>query len=88
MFNSVLFNVLSNGEKVINVNFKENDAVATVTGLFKSDVMQYYGCRPEIYDRFWNKFKLIAGEVGFSFSWEKTEEGYYQIRLRAMDSKK
>jgi hypothetical protein len=31
---------------------------------------------------------LIAGEVGFSFSWDKTEEGYYQIRLRAMDSKK
>ena len=88
MFNSVLFNVLSNGEKVLNVNIGENDAVATVTGLFKSDVMQYYGCIPEIYDRFWNKFKLIAGEVGFSFSWDKTEEGYYQIRLRAMDSKK
>jgi hypothetical protein len=86
--NAILFNVLSNGEKILSVKIDENDAVATVTGLFKSDVMQYYGCIPEIYDRFWNKFKLIAGDAGFSFSWEKTEEGYYQIRLRTMDSKK
>jgi len=86
MLNSILFNVLSNGEKVINLNIDENDAVATVTGLFKSDVMEYYGCKHEIYDRFWYKFKLIAGEVGFSFSWKRTEEGYYQIRLRAMDT--
>lgn len=86
--NAILFNVLSNGEKVIDVKIDKDEATAKVTGLFKREVMEYYGCPHDTYDRFWSKFKLIANEVGLSFSWKKAEDGNYQIKVSKKDFKK
>jgi hypothetical protein len=79
--NAILFNVLANGEKVVDVFINKEEATATVTGLFSQEIMKYYGCQRETYDRFWNKFKLIANDVGLSFSWENTRDGNYKITL-------
>ena len=81
MMNAVLLNVLSNGEKIVDVKIGNTEAVATITGLLRSDVMQYYGCSPEVSDSFWNKFTLLADEIGLEFSWRKTDNGEYVIRL-------
>jgi hypothetical protein len=81
LMNAVLLNVLANGEKVIKSNIDKNWASATVTGLFRKDVMEYYDCPPDVYERFWDKFKLIADAAGFSFSWKKDEKGCYEIEV-------
>jgi hypothetical protein len=81
LLNAILLNVLANGEKVITAKIDRNWASATVTGLFKREVMEYYGCQAEIYDRFWNKFKKIADAAGFNLIWKKADNGYYEIEL-------
>ena len=86
MMNAILMNVLSNGQQVKEITINETDATATVTGLFNSEVMEYFGCSPDVYDRFWNKFILIANEVGLNFSWNKTENGEYNIQLTKKNS--
>jgi hypothetical protein len=80
LLNAILLNVLANGERVIEVNIDRKWASATVTGLFKRDVMDYYGCRADTYDRFWNKFKVIAGDAGYDFAWEKDSMGITALR--------
>ena len=43
--------------------------------------MEYYGCSHQVYDRFWDKFILIANEGELNFSWNKFEMGEYRIQL-------
>jgi hypothetical protein len=81
MMNAILMNVISNGQQVKEIIINETHAAATVTGLFNSEVMEYYGCSSDVYDRFWNKFILISNEVGLNFSWNKNENGDYKIQL-------
>jgi hypothetical protein len=82
MMNVILMNVLSNGQNVKEVDISDTDATATVTGLFNPDVMEYYGCSPAVYDRFWNKFIPIANEVGFDLSCNRINDGDYRIQLK------
>ena len=81
MMNAILLNVLSNGEKIVDVKIGDTEAAATVTGLLRSDVMGYYGCDPEVSGSFWNKFTLLADEIALKFTWRKTENGEYYIHL-------
>ncbi len=81
MMNSILLNVLSNGEKILEVKISDTMATAVVSGLLRSDLIANYSCPAEAADSFWNKFCYIAEDANAKFSWRKSEDGNFHLRL-------
>ena len=51
MMNSILLNVLSNGEKIVDVKIGDTEATAVVSGLLRSDLIANYSCPAKASER-------------------------------------
>ena len=51
MMNSILLNVLSNGEKIVDVKIGDTEATVVVSGLLRSDLIANYSCPAEASER-------------------------------------
>ena len=79
--NGILLNVRSNGGRVLDIYIDNTHANATVTELLDMNVVQYYSVAPNIADCFWNKYVPIAEALGMRFTWERTENRTYVIKI-------
>lgn len=79
--NGILLNVRSNGGQVLDIYIDNTHANATVTELLDMDVVRYYSIAPNIADSFWNKYLPIADALGMRFTWERTENQTYIIKI-------
>ena len=78
---SILFNVAANGGEVLETNINDKEVTAKVSHLLNPEIMQILGSPPEMAERFWDKFILIAEALSMGFTWEQTEDHHYHIRV-------
>jgi hypothetical protein len=81
LMEGVLINVRSNGHDVLSVEVDDDRARATVTGLVRYDVMEFFGVPREQADTFWDKFYPLAEALGLRFTWQRTGDGTYEVEV-------
>jgi hypothetical protein len=81
LMEGILLNVRSNGHEIVSVEMHDNRARATVTGLVRYDVMEFFGVPREQADAFWDKFHPLAEALGLSFTWQRIGDGAYEVEV-------
>jgi hypothetical protein len=86
LMSGILFNVAANGGEVLETKINDEEVTAKVSHLLHPEIMEAYGSPPEMTERFWDKFILIAEALGMGFTWERTEDHLYHIRVNKSGS--